>query len=435
MVGWRIGCKWMAVYSRRSRYHKMIATLQSTTVRQLTAALNGSVDFGKAHAFESGISGSSGYIHSSGLSVPWMSLMNLLIRWFAKISRLHTINSGHLWNIVKRRQSLVRIGLGLCLELLSNWVHLDVLDAVSGDIPLGIIPQENTTFGSVIETADLLRLPLVGREKFVVGEITIAINHCLVVRKGVKPEDIELILSHEQVGDLIVLICSGLSSEPLVGTGSMSELHSKEFPKSINSKDALDRRSCRGITSWLRWQMESSQKRGHLFQSGHRCPVWVTSFEWKHSGFERYGFSADVLPALITVKLVNFTRFYIMSIHLDISDVLPEYTPLNHALVRLSVSSHNQTSPGSLISEILRALDLPVKRIDRRPSLDPLPFHDVYLIEVQESCTEHDTLKKLPSWIYDVEEGLQRVRSAGGVASLLGVWWSPNVYPKRCFKW
>jgi len=82
----------------------------------------------------------------------------------------------------------------------SNCKYVDVLDAVSLDIPLGIIPQENTTFGTVVETTDLLRLPVVGREKFIVGETAIAISHCLVVRKGVKAEDIDVLLSHEQVG-------------------------------------------------------------------------------------------------------------------------------------------------------------------------------------------------------------------------------------------
>lgn len=116
------------------------------------------------------------------------------------------INSGRPCNIAKRRQYLVRFAVGLRLPSPSYYLYLDVLDAVSLDIPLGIVPQENTIFGAVIETTDLLRLPVVGQEKFVVGEITIAINHCLVVRKGVKAEDINVILSHEQVGSFAASI-------------------------------------------------------------------------------------------------------------------------------------------------------------------------------------------------------------------------------------
>lgn len=124
----------------------------------------------------------------------------------------------------------------------------------------------------------------------------------------------------------------------------------------------------------------------------------------------------------MTILSANFTRFYLLSIQLDISDFLPAYAPLNHALVRLSVPTYDQTSPACLVTELLHALDLSAKRIDRRPSLDPLPFHDVYLVEIQENCAVRDSLGKQSSWISDVETGLQRVRSIGGVASLLGIW-------------
>lgn len=74
----------------------------------------------------------------------------------------------------------------------------DVYNAISSAIPLALIPQENSTFGAVIETDDLLRLPTAGNSVFVVGETTLRIQHCLLVRKGVKLENINTILSHEQ---------------------------------------------------------------------------------------------------------------------------------------------------------------------------------------------------------------------------------------------
>ena len=64
---------------------------------------------------------------------------------------------------------------------------------------MGIIPQENSIHGIVIETYDILKNPDVGREVFVRGEVTIAIQHCLITRKGVALKDIRRILSHEQV--------------------------------------------------------------------------------------------------------------------------------------------------------------------------------------------------------------------------------------------
>lgn len=69
----------------------------------------------------------------------------------------------------------------------------------SGECPIGLIPQENSIHGIVIESYDILRVPDFGREAFVRGEVTINIQHCLITRKGVALEDVRRILSHEQV--------------------------------------------------------------------------------------------------------------------------------------------------------------------------------------------------------------------------------------------
>lgn len=63
-------------------------------------------------------------------------------------------------------------------------------------VPIGVVPQENTIFGSVIETHDGLRRLNCG---FVKGEITLQIQHCLLVKEGVQLHEIESVLSHEQV--------------------------------------------------------------------------------------------------------------------------------------------------------------------------------------------------------------------------------------------
>ena len=42
-------------------------------------------------------------------------------------------------------------------------------------------------------------IPSVGKDIFVRGEITLPVQHCLMARKGVAFEDIERIVSHEQV--------------------------------------------------------------------------------------------------------------------------------------------------------------------------------------------------------------------------------------------
>ena len=78
--------------------------------------------------------------------------------------------------------------------------------AVSPEIPFGLLPQENSVFGTVTETYDLLRLPEVGTEKFIRGEIILSVRHSLLVRRGVKHEDIERVLSHEQVSSLLISV-------------------------------------------------------------------------------------------------------------------------------------------------------------------------------------------------------------------------------------
>lgn len=86
----------------------------------------------------------------------------------------------------------------------------------------------------MVETTDLLRLPVVGREKFVVGETTIAINHCLVVRKGVKAEDIDVFLSHEQVGGFTISTCCLLNHPQALG--QCRQFISTHFPNASTMK-------------------------------------------------------------------------------------------------------------------------------------------------------------------------------------------------------
>lgn len=75
----------------------------------------------------------------------------------------------------------------------------DVQQSLSAVVPFGVIPQENSTNGSVVETYNVLRIPVVGEENFVRGVTVLGVKHCLVIRRGVKMEDIENVLSHEQV--------------------------------------------------------------------------------------------------------------------------------------------------------------------------------------------------------------------------------------------
>jgi hypothetical protein len=101
------------------------------------------------------------------------------------------------------------------------------------------------------------------------------------------------------------------------------------------------------------------------------------------------------------------------------------------ALVRVS-SSPAALSRGTIhstptITQFLIALKISATRLDRRPSTYPVPFHDVYLVELQQDTgDEARTQNMQPStdqpWIVEVQAGLERVKDIGGEAVLLGVW-------------
>ena len=65
--------------------------------------------------------------------------------------------------------------------------------------------------------------------------------------------------------------------------------------------------------------------------------------------------------------------------------------------------------------------------MDRRPSTYPVPFHDVYLIELRQDAGDSALTQNMqPSteqpWIVEVQASLERVEDIGGEAVLLGVW-------------
>ena len=70
---------------------------------------------------------------------------------------------------------------------------VEVFDRLeSGDVPIAVIPIENTLAGTVTEHADLL----VAREVFIQREFRLRIVHNLIAARGVKKQDIRRALSH-----------------------------------------------------------------------------------------------------------------------------------------------------------------------------------------------------------------------------------------------
>jgi prephenate dehydratase len=91
------------------------------------------------------------------------------------------------------------------------------VDAYEEDAEYTVLPLENTIYGPVTETLDCFfgRFNYLGtnydqgdgdrkgkgkgKEKEIIATLDLPIRHCLVVKKGVKMEDISVVSSHEQV--------------------------------------------------------------------------------------------------------------------------------------------------------------------------------------------------------------------------------------------
>jgi hypothetical protein len=120
----------------------------------------------------------------------------------------------------------------------------------------------------------------------------------------------------------------------------------------------------------------------------------------------------DMLP-------VNATRFYILGISgcLMFRPITPK-----RALIRTAWRQDGTHGLGANIMKLFVALGLHTTRVDRRPSLEPVPFHDVYFVELERVETEQGLSGTNSSWIEEVEDGIGRVKDIGGEACLLGVW-------------
>jgi hypothetical protein len=59
-----------------------------------------------------------------------------------------------------------------------------------------------------------------------------------------------------------------------------------------------------------------------------------------------------------------------------------------------------------------------VTRLDRRPTIGTVPFHDTYIAELERDGHTRDDI----SWVWEVEAAIERIRHASGDARLIGMW-------------
>ncbi|KAH7104457.1 PDT-domain-containing protein [Auriculariales sp. MPI-PUGE-AT-0066] len=237
-------------------------------------------------------------------------------------------------------------------------------EALSDFVPDTLLPSENSTHGYVVDTYDILRLPEVGSRVRIRGDTVLQIEHCLVAPVGLAFDDIRVVLSHEQA------------------LGQCSNFLRSSLPHTTQLK-------CASTAEAARLVLQDLPGAGRAAI----CSRIVVSL---YPGLQ-------ILRQSIQDQGDNFTRF----LHLSTADskLTGSNASENRAILRIELPSTTAD-----VFSVLCALQLPVIKLDRRPSLASEPFHDSYLVEV---TTTGDT---------DFEAATKRVAQAGGRAALLGQW-------------
>lgn len=81
-----------------------------------------------------------------------------------------------------------------------------------------------------------------------------------------------------------------------------------------------------------------------------------------------------------------------------------------------------QDSYSANIMQLLTVLSKDIVRIDRRPALDSVPFHDIYFVEIERGVYPSGTELSHTSWSSDLADSIDGVRTVGGDAIVLGIW-------------
>ncbi|KAI9445301.1 PDT-domain-containing protein [Lactarius indigo] len=279
----------------------------------------------------------------------------------------------------------------------------DVFHSVGPTVYLGLLPQENSIFGIVTETYDLLRSSDVGESRWIRGAVTLPIQHCLVVRRGKTLRDIKKVLSHEQaLGQCQRFLAAHLPEAQQVSVASTAAA------AEVVSKQPEATADCAAICSKI-------------------CLQLFANLELLHEGIQN--------------EHQNFTRFYILANHP--SSPLPnaQYDGRGefNALIRLELQQKAeglntpQDSQHPTVTDLLAALCLPAIRIDRRPSAQHELFASVYLVEVVDNEASNDSQPpqrvgedlvtgSSSPWKERVLNAVARVVTRGGRADLLGTW-------------
>jgi prephenate dehydratase len=227
----------------------------------------------------------------------------------------------------------------------------------SGMADEGVVPIENSLEGSVPETLDVLVQsdnPLVIRD-----EITIPIDHCLLVKPGTQTNDVEAIYAHPQaLGQCRAFIekCfpKALVDAALSNAAAVEEMMSKERSAAIGPKRAA----------------------------------------------ELYG--AEVLAQGIQDRSPNLTRFVILA--------AKDHEPTGDDKTSLALAFATEDRPGLLVASMQEFSErgINLSKIESRPSKERLGTY-IFLIDVAGHASE----AKLAEAISQIKEKCSFFRVLG----------------------
>lgn len=190
----------------------------------------------------------------------------------------------------------------------------DVFEAVeAGEVDYGVLPIENSTAGSVNKVFDLMD----EHEFSIVRSTRVKVDHCLLAKEGVRPEDIRDVYSHEQA----IRQCAAF-----LETLPNARVH----------------------------VAENTAVAARMVAESDRADVAALS---SRSCAELYGLT--VLGGAVQDRDNNYTRFACISKDLEI------YPGADRSSLRL-VTSHQ---PGSLYKLLAKfyALDINIVKLESRP--------------------------------------------------------------------
>ncbi|KJA29141.1 hypothetical protein HYPSUDRAFT_32500 [Hypholoma sublateritium FD-334 SS-4] len=255
----------------------------------------------------------------------------------------------------------------------------DVCGALSSSVPFGIIPQENSIFGTVVETYDILRNT---GPNFVRGEIVLKINHCLIVKKGVKLHQIRKVMSHEQA------------------LGQCMDFLADKLPEAVSVKTKSTAAAAR-----------------ELLDSPSDCAAICS------------GICAELFPGLeilftsIQNERSNFTRFHAIAYSRQAS--LPHFLTIDYemkALLRITPCSKSSLECPTDIIAFLLDQNIIIGRIDRRPFVDSVPFSSVYFMEIRASDLHDRSSHRFQAWSQEVESIASKLGTTSRQTHVIGIW-------------